>query len=161
MTGTTSKFIVYIIKGLPAGVFGESYVVVASDTISRLTFRAEYYILTQRPQESMRGGTLDIHKNDLPPELGTVDADFAIGEGFHQAEIDIIDMLEKRSRDLGRPDIALLPFSLEEHHRPFVGCRMRGQLLKQIDVIAESTKCTALFSYLSLVQQVKIIKQMR
>ena len=157
MTKTTSKYTIYRLRGLPPGVFGEAYVVVATDIIYQSTFRAEHYILTQRPQESLRGGTLDIRKSDLPSELGIVDADFAIEEGLRQAEIDIVDMLEKRSIELSRQEIALMSFDLQECHSPFVGCRMRGKFLKQISDIAESTKCSSLYQYLSLVQQVRVI----
>lgn len=159
MTENTSKYNVYQLKGLPAGVFGEAYVVVASDSVSQSTFRSEYYILTQRPQESLHIGTLDINKNDIPAELGPVDADFAIREGLHQAENDLFDMLEKRSNDLGRAEVAFLQFTLQECHSPFVGCRMRGKFLKQLEDIAESAKCTSLHTYLTLLQQVRVIKQ--
>jgi hypothetical protein len=63
MTDTASKYTFYILRGLPAGVFGEAYVVVASTTGSTMTFRAEHYILTQRPQESLRSGVWGLRRN--------------------------------------------------------------------------------------------------
>lgn len=157
MTDTINKYTVYMLRGLPAGVFGEAYVVVANANVSAGICRSEHYILTQRPQESMRSGALRISVNDLPAELGTVDADFAIGEGLRQAEIDIFELLEKRAIELNRPDVALFPFDLKECQNPFVGCRMRGRFLQQLSEIGNSTKCQSLSRYMSLLQQVSVI----
>lgn len=158
MTATASKYTFYMLRGLPAGVFGEAYVVVATTTGSTMTFRTEHYILTQRPQESLRSGVLNIVANDFPAELGIVDADFAISNGLHQAEIDIFEMLEKRSIELDRPEVALLPFDLKECPNPFVGCRMRGRFLQQLEDIGNSTKCPSLSRHMRLLQQVRVIE---
>ena len=158
MTEDTSKYSVYVLRGLPAGVFGEAYVVVASANVSAGIYRAEHYILTQRPQESLQSGALRITTTDLPAELGVVDTDFVIREGLRQAEIDIFELLEKRAIELNRPDIALLPFKLQECHSPFVGCRMRGRFLQQLADICEATKCQSFSRYMSLLQQVSVIE---
>jgi hypothetical protein len=158
MTDTTSKYTFYILRKLPPGVFGEAYVVVASANVTTGTWRAEHHILTQRPKECLHSGALIIDGRKLPAELGIVDAEFAIGEGLHQAEIDIIDLLEKRSIELDRPDVALMPFELKECQSPFVGCRMRGRFLKQLTDIGNSTKCPSLSRYMSLVQQINVAK---
>jgi len=157
MTDTISKYTVYQLRGLPPGVFGESYVVVACDDGFKGKFRAEHHILTQRPQESLRSGVLNIN-SDLPAELGIIDADFVIGEGLRQAEITIFELMEKRSIELDRPDVALLPFDLKECPSPFVGCRMRGRFLKQLEDIGKSTKCQALDRYMNLLQQVGVVE---
>lgn len=158
MTETTSKYTVYMMRGLPAGVFGEAYVVVASANVSTGIYRAEYYILTQRPQESLRSGALGITANDLPAELGIVDADFAIGEGLRQAEINIFEMLDNRAIELNRPDVAHLSFDLQKCQNPFVGCRMRGRFLQQLADIGTSTKCPSLSRYMGLLQQVSVVE---
>lgn len=147
-----------MLRGLPAGVFGEAYVVVACAIVPTGTYRTEHYILTQRPQESLYSGTLSIVANDLPAELGIVDTDFAICQGLHQSEIDIFELLEKRSIELDRPDVALLPFNLQECQSPFVGCRMRGRFLQQLAEIGTSTKCPTLSNHMILLQKVSVIK---
>ena len=60
MTDSISKYTVYQLRGLPPGVFGESYVVVACDDSSTGEYRAEHHILTQRPQESLRSSVSNI-----------------------------------------------------------------------------------------------------
>jgi hypothetical protein len=142
MAENTDKYCVYTLRGLPAGVFGEAYIVVASANVSTGIYRAEHYILTQRPQESLRSGALRINATDLPTDLGVVDADFAIGEGYRQAEIDIFELLEKRAIELNRADVALLPFKLKPCQSPFVGCRMRGRFLQQLADVSGKVKMT-------------------
>lgn len=129
MTDSTSKYTIYQLRGLPPGIFGKSYVVVACDDSLKGKFRAEHYILTQRPHESMQSGVLNMD-NDLPAELGIIDANFVISEGLRQAEIAIFELLGKMSIELDRRDIAILPFNLKECPSPFVGCRMRGLFLR-------------------------------
>lgn len=158
MSDSISKYIVYQLRGLPLGVFGESYIVVACDDSVKGKLRAEHHILTQRPHESLRSGALNIDR-DLPPEFGIIDADFALSEGFHQAEIAIFELLEKRSSELNRPDVALLPFNLKECPSPFVGCRMRGRFLKQLEDIGKSSKCQVLSRYMNRLQQVKVVEK--
>lgn len=157
MPNNADKYSVYAIRGLPAGVFGESYVVVASANTSAGIYNAEYYILTQRPQESLRSGSLRISASGFPEELVTVDADFAIGEGLRQAEIDMFELLESRASELNRPDVALLQFTLQSCQSPFVGCRMRGRFIQQLTDIGEATKCQTLSSYIRILQQISII----
>ncbi len=156
MTDAISKYAVYMLKGLPAGVFGEAYAVVTNTVDPTGAFFIEHYILTQRPQESLKSGSFNFHASDLPSELGVIDADFAMKEGLNQAEMHIIEMLEERSVELDRPDVALLQFDLQECEISFVGCKMRGQFLQQFADIRKSTKCPSFSRYMTLLQQVNV-----
>jgi hypothetical protein len=158
MIDTKSNYHIYNLHGLPAGVFGESYVIVAWATDSEGKYRSEHHILTQRPQESLKSGILNINANNLPTELGTIDENFAIEESLRQANIDLYDLLEKRSIELKRPDVALLPFDLKKCPSPFVGCRMRGLFIKPLEDIGSSTKCPSLTIYLRMLQNVTVAK---
>lgn len=158
MTDTTSKYVIYMLHRLPAGVFGEAYAIATGTEVAHGEYRAEHFILTQRPNEALKIGTVDISGKSFPAELGTVDADFAIAEAHRQAEIDLLFLLEQRASELGRPDLAYLPFDLKQCPSPLVGCWMRGRFMKQLMAIKDATKCPSLARYLSLLQQISVIR---
>lgn len=148
-----------MLHGLPAGVFGETYVIVTGTELSIGEYSAEYFILTQRPSEALHMGAFVISGNSFPTELGTVDTDFALSEAYVQAEIDMLLLLEKRATELGRPDIAYLPFELKQRPSPFVGCWMRGCFTNQLMAVKDATKSPSLASYLSLLKQISVTRR--
>ena len=158
MTDKTSKYSTYMLRGLPAGVFGEAYAIVSGTEVAQGEYRAEYFILTQRPGEALHIGAFDISGNSFPVELGTVDTDFAITEAYRQVEIDLLLLLEKRAAELGRPDLAYLPFELAQRPNPFVGCWMRGRFINQIKAVTDATKCPLLARYLGFLQQISVVR---
>src|SRR4051812_49284358 len=101
----TSKYAIYMLRKLPAGVFGETYAVVTGTEVAEGEYQAEHFILTQRPREALHMGDIDISGSGLPAELGTVDVEFAVTEAYRQAEIDTLTLLEKRATELGRPEV--------------------------------------------------------
>jgi hypothetical protein len=145
-------------SNLPAGVFGEAYAIVTGTEVAQGEYRAEHFILTQRPSEALHMGAVDISGNSFPTELGIVDTDFALAEAYRQVEIDLLLLLEKRATELGRPDLAYLPFELEQRPSPFVGCWMRGRFTNQLMAVKDATKCPSLARYLSLLQQISVIR---
>jgi len=100
----------------------------------------------------------DISGNSFPAELGTVDTIFVQAEAKQQIDMDILLLLEKRATELGRPDVAYLPFELEQRSSPFVGCWMRGCFMKQLMAVKDATKCPELAGYLSLLQQISVVR---
>lgn len=159
MTDKTSEYTIYTLRGLPAGVFGEAYAIVTGTEVTQGEYRAEYFILTQRPSELLHMGAFDISGNSFPTELGTVDTIFVQAEAKQQVDIDLLLLLEKRANELGRPDVAYLPFELEQRPSPFVGCWMRGCFMKQLMTVKGTTKCPGLARYLSLLQQISVIRR--
>ncbi|MDN2713663.1 hypothetical protein [Janthinobacterium sp. SUN120] len=158
MNKQNSKRIIYYLGGLPAGVFGESYVVLTAIEISTGLYRCEQFILTQRPTESLQIDHFEIDCNRMPPELGEFDIDFALDEGKQHAELLVSELLEHRANNLGRAELALSSFQLSDRHSTFVGCRMRGVFVKQLSEMRAATKCTAFSSYLGLVEQVAVVR---
>lgn len=159
MTEETSKYTIYTVRQLPAGMFGETYVVVTGTQISPEEYFAEHFILTQRPIEALHNGTVEILGKSFPEELGRVDINFALAEAYRQAEIDLLLLVEQRATELARPDLAYLPFDLRECASPFVGCWMRRRFSAQLMAIKDATKCPSLVRYLSLLSQVSVISQ--
>ncbi len=157
MTDTTCKRSVYMLQGLPAGVFGEAYVIITGMEVAAGHYRTEQFILTQRPQEALHMDAFEIDGNTFPVELGKVDVDFAMTEGLARAESNVLDLLERRSNELGRPDLAYRRFELVQRPSPFVGCKMRGRFVDQLTAVKNATRCRPFSNYLGLLDQVSVV----
>lgn len=158
MTTEPSKFSVYSIRGLPAGVWGESYAVIAAFESAPSELTTEFFILTKRPKETLSSGHLKIEVSPLPPELGKIDLEFASEEGLRQTELSLMDLLEVRAAELSRPDVAYLQFELKPTNTGcLLGCWMRGQFNSQLKEIQGITQCHPLARYLGFFSQVSII----
>lgn len=158
MPNESERYSVYSIRGLPAGVWGESYAVITAFESTANEFITEFFVLTKRPCESLNYNKLKISVSPLPPELGKIDLEFALQEGLQQTDILLMEMLDKRADELSRPDIAFLQFELKHVNTGvLLGCWMRGQFNAQLKEIQSNTKCPSLARYLGLFSQVGII----
>lgn len=155
MKTETCKYDIYTVRQLPPGMFGETYVVVTGVECAEDEYLGEYFVLTQRPFESLSWGSVSISGKSFPKELGSVDIDFAMAEAHRQAEIDLQLLVEKRATQLERSDLAYLPYELQKCASPFVGCWMRGRFTNQLIAIANQTQCATLSRYLELLRQVQ------
>lgn len=159
MSNATSRYSVYSIGGLPAGVWGESYVVVTAYERVQDELVTEYFVLTKRPREALHAGSMIIAASPIPPDLGTIDLEFALQEGQEQARLDLYEMLEARGTELSRPDLAYLQFDLKPSRAGhLLGCWMRGQFNSQISEIKHATNSPSLKQYLGLLSQVAITR---
>jgi hypothetical protein len=154
MSNTDLDYTVYRIDGLPAGVFGESYVVCTGYKLSNDVFRGEWYILTQRPKEELNHGIIDVSSKGPPPELGVIDILFARAEALAQARINLLDLLEKRALEVKREELAYLPFDLKQIASPLLGCWIRGRFNAQLTQVECLTSAPNLTTHLRLMQQV-------
>jgi hypothetical protein len=157
MANTTSKRTFYMVQGLPAGIFGEAYVVIASMEPSHGLFRTEQFILTQRPKETLHMEAFEVDGNTFPVELGKVDLNFVMLEGLVRAGSKILELLEERSADLGRPELAFSKFELVLCPSPLVGCKMRGRFVQHLTSMKEATGCPNFAIYLGFLDQVAVV----
>ncbi len=158
MTTDSSKYSVYSIRGLPAGVWGESYAVVTAFESAPYELTTEFFIITKRPKEALNSGALKVVVSQLPPELGKIDLEFALQEGRHQAELSLMNLLETRAAELSRPDVAYLQFELKPTITgDLLSCWMRRQFSSQLKDVQSSTQCPPLARYLGLLSQVSFI----
>lgn len=158
MAEDNGNFAVYSIRALPAGIWGESYAVVTAYKKREACFVAEYFVLVTRPHESLYSDYLEIDAAGLPDELGTIDHDFVLQEGVNQTDLFLMDCLEERATELGRPDVAQMPFDLRSLLQgKLLGCWMRGRFNAQIRQMRDSTQCPALARYLDLMTRARII----
>lgn len=153
-----ASYVVYSVRGLPAGVWGESYVVVTAFESAPDELKSEFFLMTKRPTEALHSGAVTIKVSPLPEELGKIDLEFALQEGVRQVELSMTDLLERRAVELSRPDLAYLQFELKPtSSENLLGCWMRGQFNAQLKDMQGSTRCQPLKSYLGLFSQVGII----
>ena len=146
------KYVAYRLGALPAGLFGETYVIAAGISEAAATFRCEYYVLSQRSEPHLHFESYSVSPGDVPEDLLKVDMDFLIQEGKQQAEnhlaARLFDIAEKKQR----PHLFELNISLVEiPSMPLLGCWMRGMFHDEIRDIAKSTQCNRLKSYLEAV----------
>lgn len=152
---TKSSYSVYSIRGLPAGLWGESYAVVTAFESAPNELTSEYFLMTKRPAEALHSGSVSIAVTPLPEALGQIDSEFALREGVFQLETLMSDLMEKRAADLSRPELAHLQFELRlANSGNLLSCWMRGQFNKQLSEMKDKTNCKLLQSYLGLLSQV-------
>lgn len=160
MTTQISKFCVYSIRGLPAGVWGESYAIVTAFESTPNELTTEFFIMTKLPKEALNSGNLKVVVSPLPPELGKIDLDFALQEGQRETELSLMNLLEARAAELSRSDVAYLQFELKPTKTGYLlGCWMRGQFNSQLKEVQVSTQCPLLAQYLRLLSQVSVINR--
>jgi hypothetical protein len=154
MTYSDSRYKIFQLKGLPPGLFGETYAVAVGIHTSGQYFKGEYFVMTQLPNPALHKVTFRYSSTDVPEDLLTVDVDFMVEEAGNQAEIHLIDRLSERATELQRLELLSLHVQLIECAvRPFVGCWLRGQFHNQLREIASSTECTSLAAYINMVSQ--------
>lgn len=145
MSSKTSQYSVYSICGLPAGVWGESYVVVTAYESTPVELAGEFFILTKRPQEALNFGALKIAASALPPEFGKIDIEFVLRESLCQSDRLLNDMLEARAVELARPDVACLRFELKPNTTTgLLHCWMNGRFKPQLKDIQTKTQSNAM-----------------
>jgi hypothetical protein len=154
-TYTDSKYKIFQLRAVPAGLFGETYVVATGIHKEGDNYSYETFVITQRPQPALSTAAFPVCASGVPEELLTIDLDFLVEEGRQQGENRIIDRLSELAEERNRPELLSLQVQLEEcPGRPFVGCWMRGLFHDQIREIAHSTECASLAKYLSLVASI-------
>ena len=154
-----SKYVIHEVNGLPAGVFGESYVVAVSSQAAPGSFHGETYVLTQRPQNAVTIERIECAQGDTPKAVITFDHEFMLEECLLAGRRLINVRLDGRAVEHNAPHVALLPYELKARERPFVGCWMRNLFHSQLRQICDTTECESLYRYLADVQQMPTFLQ--
>jgi hypothetical protein len=145
------KYVAYRLSGLPAGAFGETYVIATAMAEAAGVYRYEYFIVTKRDEPHLYKEAFIFEPRDVPDELLKVDVDFLIGEARQQADNYLSQRLFAMAEQKGRPEILDYRLELVEmSYMPLHGCWMRGDFVEETRAIAEATSCIQLKRYLSL-----------
>ena len=151
-----SKYKIYRLDTLPAGLFGETYVVSCALKLATTEFIGEVYVFTQRPSAALFSQKFSFSSAGVPPELLTADLDFIEEQARQLGEVHLIDLLQDRATSLSRPDLLSLNVRLVElTARPFMGCWLRGAFKAEITRAASETQCRDLSIYLSVVSRMQ------
>lgn len=136
---------------MPAGAFGETYVITAAITESAKVYRCEYFIVTKRDEPHFVHEAFPFEPGDVPEELLKVDLDFLVGESRQQAENYLSQRLFDLAEKKGRPNLLDYRYELTKmSYMPLHGCWMRGDFHEETRKIADATRCPQLKRYLSL-----------
>jgi len=152
-----SEYTVYSIRGLSAGVFGDSYVVIAGEDNDDIV-NIEWHILTKKPEETLISKYFSISPKNFPPEvIEEIGSPYQYGASQAKlyAELNLLELLEDRAKELGRPDIASMYPRLEliDKTTMFVRSAVSGSHFKSVKQIHEKTMCGELKRKLSLTNQ--------
>lgn len=149
-----SNYKMYRVSGLPAGLFGLTYVVAVAIHTSGDHYKGEFYVITSRPPELYQGG-FRFSAFEVPPEFMKIDLDFILDEAWQRAQMFLLDKIEDKAKELNKPDLLALPVDLEECDIPFVSFRLHGAFESEIIAIRDSTESEALERYLDNVLKIK------
>lgn len=148
----------FAVTGLPPGLLGESYAVVAAWQPSSTLWVAEFHLLTSRPAESWVHGSIDFDITNYPPELNPIDETYMEGEALQQAELALLQMVEKRAEAESRPEILWHPFRLEPVRYSAMTLWTRGVHQQALRDIAATTGSAKLRMHLRLVMSVQRLR---
>ena len=147
-----SSYKIYRLDTLPAGLFGENYVVTVALKAASHSYEGESYVFTQRPKPKLFIQKFTYSSKGVPSTLLSVDLNFIEEQARQVAEVHLIDKLQERAVKLHRPDLAALTIRLlDKQPRPFVGCWLRGAFHEEIKRAAAETRCRDLSVYLNAV----------
>ncbi len=149
-----SKYKIYRVSGLPAGLFGLTYVVAVAIHTSGDYYKGEFHVITSRPPSLHQDG-FRFSAAGVPPEFMKIDLDFILDEAWQRAQMFLLDKIEDKAKELNKPDLLALPVDLKECASPFVGFRIRGELENEIVNIRFSTESETLERYLGDVLKIK------
>lgn len=148
----------FSLRGIPPGVFGETYVVVSVWQPSTTTWMAEYNILTKRPHEHLVSCVVDFDITNYPPELESIDEAYMEAEAVQHAESYLSLELEKRATDSGRPELAYLPITLQRTKISPVTLWVRNLFPVKFGDMANQTNSSDLNTYLRMVMGLQKLK---
>ena len=148
----------FSILGLPPGIFGEAYVVISVWQPSVTQWKAEYNILTTRPQENLVSCVVEFDIANYPPELESIDDAYMEAEAVRQAEIDLALELERRATASSRPELAYLPITLQRTKISPVTLWVRNLFPMKFADMATQTMSSDLEKYLRMVMGLQRLK---
>ncbi len=154
------KYVTYRLSGLPAGAFGETYVIAAAMTEGAGIYRCEYFVVTKRDEPHLFHEAFAFEPGDVLEELLKIDLEYLVGESRQQAENYLSERLFYIAEKKGRPNLLDYRHELVEMpYMPLHGCWMRGEFVEETRKIAEATRCSKLKRYLSLLVRSTFVRR--
>ncbi|AVQ84279.1 hypothetical protein C4F17_26865 [Variovorax sp. PMC12] len=123
------------------------------------SWRAEYYILTRRPDEHVFCGQVDIDPTTFPAEVQdelSIDEKYMINEAKQQAEIVVIEELSKLAQQQQDPELEYLPTGLESTIMTLGTLWRLGTYKAALQKIASTTGSKELKLHLSIAFSIRL-----
>lgn len=149
---------VFSVRGLPPGLLGESYVLISVWKPSDALWKAESHLLTKRPSERRISSTVEFDISEYPAELPAMDEAAMEQEALRQAEMDLIEELERRAAAENKPEIAWQAYRLERSNVSSVSLWVNNTYPNVLAEIANKTESPKLRLHLKLVMSVRKLR---
>lgn len=160
MVGGPRGYIAYRVSGVPAGPFGETYVITTGTPGENGTHSFEFFIVSKRHEPHLYRDVFEFTPGVVPEELLKLDEDYLLSEARQQAHNYLDDALYQLAEAHG--DHVLDRYSaelIEIGHMPLLSFWMRGELHEEIHTIAKETQNPRLRFFLNLVTQSSVMRR--
>lgn len=153
-TNQSRGYVSYRASGLPAGPFGETYVIASAAVGTNGTHWFEFFILSKRHKPHLYRGGFEFTAGDVPEELLKIDEDYLLSEARQQAQNYLDDALFQLAEKHGDHVLARYSVELIEiKNMPLLSLWIRGELHEEIQKVAKETRNPRLKLSLNLVMQ--------
>ena len=134
-------YISYRVSGLPAGPFGETYVITTAALGTNNVLTYEVFIISKRHEPRLHCEAFQFMSDDVPEELLKMDEEYLHSEARQQAQNYLNDALYQLAEqhsdqvlDCNRVEL------VELQHMPLLSLWMRGELHEEISEISQKTQ---------------------
>jgi hypothetical protein len=153
-------YVSYRVSGLPAGPFGETYVITTWILGSNDTHWIEVFVISTRHEPHLYRDTFEFVSRDVPEELLRVDEEYLLSEARQQAQNYLDDALYQLAERHGDHVLARYRAELVEvKNMPLLSLWMRSKLHEEIRTIAKETRSPRLKLCLNLVTQGSVMRR--
>ena len=150
------KYNVRLIARLPAGVFGEAYVIEAVSEISPKVFALESYVLSSKIAGSIYSETYDFGSPSANEEYIKFNLKTALEEVRLLTYRNLSHLMHQRAKDTKQEDIEYMEYKLRKTGIGLYSPKMRGLYIKEMNQILKETACKKLQRYLKATLQKKL-----
>jgi len=159
---SNSKYSSYRVSGLPAGPFGETYLIVVVINDSNRLKRWEYFLISKRSKPNLQKSACSYETSEDLDESLEIDEEFLVEEAKQQAAFYLEDALEEIASSSSRPfSFDYKVEFLNTNTSPLHSLWFRGELHDEIRDIAQSTECKELKFYLEILVKSSFVRRPR
>ena len=148
----TEGYEAYRVSGVPAGYFGESYVITTWTLNKNGVHFAEYFFISKRHDPKLDHLSLTIDPGGIPDHLLKVDKDYLLSEAQQQAQLFLDEALYKLADAHGDQVLdRYQPTLVKISSMPLLRLWVRGELKDEVCAIAQETDNPSLKQLLEIV----------
>lgn len=161
INGNESRsYVSYRVSGLPAGPFGETYVITTGVLGGDGAHWIEVFVVSKRHEPHLYRDAFEFISRDVPEDLLKVDEGYLLSEARQQAQNYLDEALYQLAEKHG--DYVLDRYRaelVEVQNMPLLSLWMRGQLHDEIRTVAKETRCSRLRLCLRLLTQGSVMRR--